>query len=273
MNIKENGAILVPIDFSKQSLTAVKYSFNFARYTRSKIVLMHAYPNDSDANKTELDKLVAATAAESGIATEGISTKGDIFEQTDKTAEKVGANLIVAGLDPHVKFRSFMSKSTASKFISNAPCPVLTTRATTFNPEIKNIMLPLDLTLESREKVPIIIQLALYFKAEIRIVSVFDPSDSQYENKLLPYMNQVKKYIKEKHLNCTNKSIPSKHAAETLVEYANKNNIDLIVQMNKRDTSFGEMFSGTFSQKLVDVSNIPVLTINPMKRESMPLSY
>ena len=48
---------------------------------------------------------------------------------------------------------------------------------------------------------------------------------------------------------------------------------DLIVQMNKTDISFGEMFSGTTSQQIVDISNVPVLTVNPMKRESMPLSY
>lgn len=273
MNIKENGSILIPVDFSKQSFNAVKHSYNLARYTKSKIVLMHTYHNESEINKAELDKLAKDTAAESGLVVEAINVKGDIFEETDKMAEKINANLIVAGLDAHVKFRSFMSKSTASKFIKNAPCPVLTIRGTTIKPEMKNILMPFDLTLESREKVPAVIQLAQYFKADIRIVSVFDPSDSQYENKLLPYMNQVKKFIKEKNVNCTNKSIPAKDVAEAIVDYANKNDCDIIVQMNQRDTSFGEMFSGTMTQKMVDISNIPVLTINPMKRESMPLSY
>ena len=86
-------------------------------------------------------------------------------------------------------------------------------------------------------------------------------------------MNQVKKFIKEKSIACTNKSIPAKDVAESIVEYANKNNCDIIVQMNNKDTSFGEMFSGTMSQKLVEISNVPVLTINPMKRADMPLSY
>ena len=133
--------------------------------------------------------------------------------------------------------------------------------------------MPFDLSMESREKVPAVIQLAKYFNGEIRIVSVFDPSDQTYENKLLPYMNQVKKFIKEKSIACTNKSIPAKDVAESIVEYANKNNCDIIVQMNNKDTSFGEMFSGTMSQKLVEISNVPVLTINPMKRADMPLSY
>jgi nucleotide-binding universal stress UspA family protein len=272
-SIKENGIILIPIDFSKQSLSAIKHSYNLGRHANCKLVIMHVYKSESEINKAELDAIVKQTATESGLTVEGIMEKGDIFERTDKIAEKIGASLIVAGLDAHIKFRSFMSQSTASKFIKNAPCPVLTIRGTAYNPECKNILMPFDLSPESREKVPAVIQLAQYFKAEIRIVSVFDPADQKYENKLLPYMSQVKKFIKQKNLQCTNKSIPAKDVAESIVDYANKNSCDIIVQMNIKDTSFGEMFSGTMSQKMVDISNVPVLTINPMKRADMPLSY
>jgi nucleotide-binding universal stress UspA family protein len=272
-HINENGVVLIPIDFSKQSLTAIKYSYTLARHMKSKLMIMHVYMKDSDFNKAELDKLGVQTAADSGLVVETMGVKGDIFDVTNKQAEKIGATLIVAGLDTHVKFRSFLGKGTASKLINNAPCPVLTIRSGSFNPEVKTILMPFDLSMESREKVPACIQLAKYYNGEIRIVSVFDPTDQKYENKLLPYMNQVKRFIKEKSLHCTNKSIPSKDVAEAIVDYANKNNCDMIVQMNNKDTSFGEMFSGTSSQKMVDISNVPVLTINPMKRANMPLSY
>ncbi len=273
MHINENSTILIPIDFSKQSLSAIKHSYNLARYTKSSLHLMYVYVDKQEHSKEELQKLASEIGVESGVECAYSSLKGDIYEETDKMAEKIKANLIVVGLEPHVKFRSFMSKSNASKFIKNAPCPVLTIRSTTHRSDCKNILMAFDLSPESREKVPTVIQLAHYYKADIRVVSVFDPSDSSYENKLLPYLNQVKKYIKEKNVNCTNKSVPAKDVAEAIVEYANKNECDLIVQMNKKDLSFGEMFSGTMSQKLVDISNIPVLTINPMKRASMPLSY
>jgi nucleotide-binding universal stress UspA family protein len=267
--IKENGSILIPIDFSKQSLSAIKHAYNLGRHTKSKLVLMHVYQKETEINKAELENLAKQTAQDSGLVCETLTVKGDIYDETDKMAVKIKANLIVVGLEPNVKFRSFMSKSNTSKFIKNAPCPVLTVRGTAFHPECKNILMPFDLSPESREKVPIVIQLAHYFKAEIRIVSVFDPSDSKYENKLLPYMSQVKKFIKEKNVSCTNKSIPSKDVAESIVDYANKNQCEIIVQMNNRDISYSEMFNGTMSQKMVDISDVPVLTINPMVRESM----
>lgn len=270
MIIKEHGTILIPIDYSKQSLVAIKSAYGFGRFTKAKLLLMHVFHKPEEENKAALEKLAQETAAESGLPCDFTSLKGDIFDETDKMAEKVKASLIVAGLEPHVRFRnSFLGGSTASKFIKNSPCPVLTTRATTNTEGCQNIVMPFDTSAESREKVGAVIQIAHYFNATIRIVSVFDPNNTKYENELLPYLHQVKKYIKEKNVNCTNKSIPGKDVAQAIVEYANSNNCDLIVQMNKKDTSIGEMFSGTMSQKLVDVSNIPVLTINPMKRESI----
>jgi len=267
--IKENGTILLPIDFSKQSLVGIKNSYNLGKYSHSKLLIMHVFNKAEEENKAELEQLAKQVAEESGLVCDYTSVKGDMFIETDKMAEKIDASLIVAGLPPLVKFRSFFGSSSSSKFIKNSPCPVLTTRGVAHESGCKNILMPFDLSPESREKVGTVIQLAKYFGADIRIVSVFDPNDSKYENKILPYIQQVKKYIKDRGVNCTNKSIPSKTVAEAIIEYANKNECELIVQMNKRDLSLGEMFSGTMSQRMVDISNIPILTINPMIRESI----
>ncbi len=265
--IKENGTVIIPIDFSKQSLNAIKHAYSLAGHSKSKMLLLHVYEKDGDVNKAELEALAKRVAEESKLVVETAAVKGNIYDETEKMAEKIKANLIVVGLEPNVKFRSFMGKSNTSKFIKNALCPVLTIRGSAFHPECKNILMPFDLSPEAREKVPLVIQLAHYFRAEIRIVSVFDPNDSKYENKLLPYMSQVKKFIKEKKVACTNKSIPSKDVVESIVDYAHKNACEMIVQMNPKDISYSEMFNGTLSQKMVDISDIPVLTLNPMKRE------
>lgn len=267
--IKENGTIIIPIDFSKQSIVGIKNSYNLGRYSKSNLLILHVFNKAEEENIKELEALAISTAKESGLICDFKAIKGDIFLETDKLAEKIKASLIVAGLPPLVKFRSFMNSSSASKFIKNAPCPVLTTRSTIYESGCKNILMPFDLTAESREKTGTAIQMAKYFGAEIKIISVFDPNDSSYENKLLPYLQQVKKYIKERGVSCSNKTIASKHIAESIVEYGNKNNCDLIIQMNKPDISIGELFSGTISQKVVDISNIPVLSINPMIRESV----
>lgn len=269
MPVKERGIILIPIDFTEQALLAIKQSYNLAKYTHSKIIILHVYQKTGEERYEELTKLCKQTEAESGVVPiEFMNVKGDIYVETDRVAEEIKATLIVMGVESHMKFKDIFGGS-ASKLIRKAPCPVITIRGKEHRDGCENILLPLDLSRESREKVDVAVQFAQYFGASIRVLSVFSPSDAAYENQLLAYSHQVKQFIKSKGISCTNKSIASNHIAETVVEYANKIESDLIMIMNKPDLNVKEFFSGTEAQHIVDISNIPVMTINPMKRESV----
>jgi nucleotide-binding universal stress UspA family protein len=268
MQIKERGIILIPIDFSKQSLLAIKQSYNLAKYTHSKLILLHVFEKNGDESYEALNKLTKQTEQESGVPTEFMNIRGDIYEETDRVAEEINATLIIAGLESHMRFRNIIGSS-ASKLVRKSPCPVITIRGTEHRDGCENILLPLDLSPETREKVDVAIQFAHYFGASIRVLGVFSADDADYENKLLAYSHQVKQFIKSKGISCTNRSIPVTDIAQAVVEYANKIEADLIMIMNKPDLSVGEFFKGTDAQRIVDISKIPVMTIQPMKRESL----
>jgi len=268
MQIKERGVILIPIDFTKQSLFAIKQSYNLAKYTHSKLILLHTYEKSGEESTEALAKLTKQTEQESGVPTEYMNVAGDIYIQTHKIAEEINATLIIVGLESQMKFRDIIGSS-ASKLIRKAPCPVITIRGNDHRDGCENILLPLDLSSETREKVDSAIQFAQYFGASIRILGVFNPNDAAYENKLLAYAHQVKQFIKSKGISCTNKSIPADDIADTIVEYANKIEADLIMIMNKPQLNVTEFFNGTDAQRIVDTSNIPVMTIQPIKRESV----
>jgi nucleotide-binding universal stress UspA family protein len=268
MQIKERGIILIPIDFTKQSLAAIKQSYNLAKYTHSKLVLLHVYEKNGEESHDALTRLCKQTEHESGVPTEFMNVIGDIYDETDRIAGEIKATLIIAGLESHMRFRNIIGSS-ASKLIRKAPCPVITIRGHDLRDGCENILLPIDMSPETREKVDVAIQFAHYFGASIRVLGVFNASDSEYENKLLAYAHQVKQFIKSKGISCTNKSIPCVDIADTVVEYADKIEADLIIIMNKPDLGVVEFFKGTDAQRIVDISNIPVMTIQPMKRESM----
>src|SRR6476620_1671031 len=255
MIIKENQAILIPVDFSKHSYIAVKQTYNLAKFKKSKIILMHVSATDESEKSADLEQLAQATREESGLTVETLGVKGELYETINRKAEELGCSLIVMALDENAKFKSglFGGAATVPKFLTSANCPVITLRSTENRDGCKNIVMPFDLTPESREKVSFAVQLAHYFKADIRIVSVFKPNDDEYENKLLPYLQQVKKFIKAEGVHCTNRSLPSTKPAEAIVEYAVKNDCDLIIQINQKDLSFGEMFSGALGHKIVEL--------------------
>src|SRR5688572_16424676 len=107
MLIKENTSILIPVDFSKQSIVAIRQTFNLAKFMHAKIILMHADPNSSNDHQIELEQLAAAKRAESGLEVDFINLKGDVYEATDKKAAELSAGLIVVGLDTQARFRNF----------------------------------------------------------------------------------------------------------------------------------------------------------------------
>ncbi len=269
MAIHENGSILIPIDFSKQSLIAIEQSYNLAKYTKSKIILMYASPSGGTEHATEIKALAEKTQQQSGQQTEYILLKGNIFDLIDDKAEELKSSLIVIGLDTQTRFRSFIGVTNVGKFLKNAPCPVITIRGVDNRNSCKNILMPIDLSAESREKVGTAVQVAKYYGATVRIISIFSPSDEKFENEILPYINQIKKFIKDRGVECTNKLIPSKNAVEAIISYANNNECDMIIQMNKPSLSLGELFVGAAAQNIAESSNIPVLSIKPMKRESL----
>lgn len=268
MKLQERGTILIPVDFTEQSLFAIKQSYNLAKYTNSRLVILHVYGKVGEEKYDDLKKLVKETESESGVPCEFMNVKGNVYKETLRVAEEINATILMVGLESHISAKHILGES-ASKMVREAKCPVISIRGREYRDGCENILLPLDLSRESREKVDVAIQFAHYFGASIRILGVYSLSDSAYENQLLAYSHQVKQYIKSKGISCTNKSLASDSIAETVVEYGNKIEADLIIIMNKPTLSVKEFFSGTEAQKIVDISNLPVMTINPEKKESM----
>lgn len=260
--------ILIPVDFTEQSLLAIKQSYNLARYTHSKILLLHVYEKQGQEDFERLTKLTKETESESGITTDFMNVKGNAFKEINRVAEELNVYMVIAGLESHMKKSDIVGDS-ASKFIRECPVPLITIRGRDHRDGCENILLPLDLTPESREKVDLALEFAKYFGAAIRILGVYSLSDEKYENQLHAYSHQVKQYLKSKGVTCTNKSIAGDNHAETVVEYANKIEADLIVIMTKPDLNLKEFFMGTVAQHIHDISNIPVLSLRPKKTESL----
>ncbi|HXD93026.1 MAG TPA: universal stress protein [Bacteroidia bacterium] len=259
--------IIIPLDFTEQSIYAISQSYNLARYTNSKLLLLHVYEKQGEERFDEITQLTKKTQEESNVPCDFMNIKGNIYKETVRVAEEVKAKMIVVGVESHIKTKDILSDS-ASEMVRKSPCPIVTIRGREQRDGCENILLPIDLSRDSREKVDVAIEFARYFGAAIRILGLFSLKDEKYENQLHAYVHQVKQYIKAKGVTCSNKTMPSENIAETVVEYANKIETDLIVIMNKPGLSVREMFLGTMAQKVIDISNIPVMTINPKERES-----
>ncbi|MCK9209537.1 MAG: universal stress protein [Ignavibacteriaceae bacterium] len=139
--------ILVPIDFSDFSKSALKYAVTFAQQYHSKLILIYVmepviYPPDFSMGqitlptvnfemdkraKEELDKL-AESEISSLVQVQTVIKTGKPFVEIIDTAKEEDADLIIISTHGHSGVEHILFGSTADKVVRKAPCPVLTLR-------------------------------------------------------------------------------------------------------------------------------------------------
>ena len=139
--------VLVPIDFSDYSKSALRYAVNFAKSFNAEIILIYVvepviYPPDfsmgqiampsintewDDRAKDELQKLAKNEIV--GVATvKTIIKTGKPFVEIIETAKEENVDLIIIATHGHSGVEHILFGSTAEKVVRKAPCPVLTLR-------------------------------------------------------------------------------------------------------------------------------------------------
>ena len=128
--------------------------------------------------------------------------------------------------------------------------------------------MPLDLTVETKQKVTNAIDLALKFKASINVVSVlWSTKFEDIKADLKQQLDQVKSFIEEDGIEVTAELIESedntKALANSVLKYADSVDADLIMIMTQQETKLVEYFIGSSAQTIIRMSNVPVMSIIP----------
>ena len=139
--------ILVPIDFSDYSKSALKYAVNFCKNYNAEMILIYVvepviYPPDfsmgqiaipsvnaemDERAKQELDKL-AKTEIPNNVSVKAMIKTGKPFVEIVETARELDADLIIIATHGRSGVEHILFGSTAEKVVRKAPCPVLTLR-------------------------------------------------------------------------------------------------------------------------------------------------
>lgn len=277
--------ILVPIDFSEQSLIAVGQSVNFARITRASITLIYVLEGhfhlpftkqkeDKSLEKNikkELEKISSETYLKQGVKTDFIITHGKVYEEIQKAARKLKSSLIIMGTNGSIGIKRFIG-SNALRVIREAPCAVITIKGKKHRPGCKNILLPLDVSKETKEKVTKAIELAGLYGSHIYLMSVLTTDDEFIVNKLKRQMVSVETFIKEHNVSCSHEFISGGDVAEEIVKYGKKIKADLIILMTQKEMGWTDMFLSDDAQKVLNDTDVPVLSIRPDPKKNPTLS-
>ena len=266
MSDKPQDSILVPIDSTEQTIIALQQTYNLARLTNSKIVLMSVDEGEPPFVQNRLAECAKEASAKSGQPVETMMREGNVYEEIIKVADVINPIFIVIGLSSKITAGKIIGKN-AFKMVRESRHPIITIRGKEHREGCKTILLPLDLTKETREKVDKAIALAKLFNATIRVISIMNTTDEEFENKLISHSNQVWKRIKEEGIKCSIKTLRGKDVAQMVLDYGKEVDADLIMIMSKAELSVKEFFIGTVAQHIINESEIPVLSYRPMERK------
>lgn len=271
--------IVVAIDFSKGSLHALDYAIEFANHVKSNIIMVWVdrHTNQDFAFTSEVNEfreeavrnLDEILKINKGKLKPGKLTyklrKGKVYQEIATQARLTDASLIIAGTHGVTGYEEFWIGSNAYRIVSYAPCPVITVR---HDFEIKpvgitSIILPIDSTLDTRQKVPFTVQIARDFGAEIHLLSLYTTSIKVVQRKVDNYARQVEKFLEEAGVHYSIESMMADNITNAAIEYAGRVNADLIAIMTEQETTASNILLGPFAQQMVNYSPIPVLSIQP----------
>ncbi|MCK9617959.1 MAG: universal stress protein [Lentimicrobiaceae bacterium] len=270
--------IIVAIDFSDCSINALEHAISIANKTHLNINMV--WVNNPNVTKIEIfsgksDELISEVQKQFGLLIKkyksqlGKSTidfkirEGKVYREIVMEAKESEATLIVAGTHGASGFEEFWIGSNANKIVSAAPCPVITIRAgRSIRRNLEKIILPIDNTLETRQKVPFTVSLASYFDAEIHVLSVLTSKVDELRSRVLLYSSQVMKHLEKEGIKGVGVQVEADNITTAIIEYAEKVDANLISIMSEQEKSMSNLLMGTYAQQMVNRSPIPVLILH-----------
>lgn len=282
IHFKSNN-ILIPVDFSETSLLAIKHGAFLAKYTKGDVTLLHVinkqyehyavveqplHIDDPAAYETgasnKLNELAASVSKEYGVAVNTIVSLGNPTKEIINNAKEVKADLIVMGTHGYSPLEELVIGSNTLKVITKSSCPVMTMSEKASRFGYKNILIPIDTSGHSRQKVNYAIELSKIFSAHLHVVGLIGKNDANEQPGMDIVMTQVKKMATDKSVTCTSEVLNEvKNRADATIKHAEKVKADLIIIMTDQEAEISGFFLGPYSQQVIHHSRVPVIAITP----------
>jgi nucleotide-binding universal stress UspA family protein len=121
-------------------------------------------------------------------------------------------------------------------------------------------VLPLDITFQTREKVPYTAILAKQFHSEIHLLSVRLSHIKSIEKQLHQYVEQVAGYLDNQKIPYKIEHLQGDNLTDMTLDYACSVNADLISIMTEQEKSVSNLLLGSYAHQMINKSYIPVLS-------------
>ena len=221
-----------------------------------------------------MEEIADGVRKEYGIKVSTIVSTGKVPAELVNIAKDYQAGMIVMGTQGYSAVEEFLMGSNAYRVISKSPVPVMTVRKETDKFGYKNIVLPVDSSEHSRQKVDTTINFAEKFAAKLHIIGILGNDEGSYEPNLRTIVHQVEELAKAKGVSVESKVCFAKNRAHETLKYAKAVQADLIVTMTDQNAELSSLLLGTYAHQLINLAKAPVLSFPPERHnENISLTF
>lgn len=270
--------IIVAIDFSKGSLHALQYAIHCANSAKCNVMMVYvdnhsghdvAFSAESGEMRDELlrnfeELVVSVRPGFTGGKLTYKLRKGKVYQELAIQAKLNKADLIISGTHGTSGFEEFWIGSNAFRIVSYAPCPVITIRSSfDATRPMGNIVIPIDHTADTLQKLPLAATLAKIFDAQIHILALHSSRLKSLQTKIETTVIKVEKYLEKYGVAYHSEFRFAENLTNTTLEYAAEADADLIIIMTEQENSDANILLGQFAQQMVNFSSIPIMSVQP----------
>ncbi len=268
--------ILVPVDFTPVADTAINHATLLAKLLKKEITLFHviesglltsgkALEQKEEEAKQKLAVLSEKIQKESGIESHIVTRRGNIFETIGEVADELNTAFVVMGTHG-VKGMQHVVGSRALKVINSANRAFVVVQNKPIRAfGYKNIVLPIDFSRETKQKLVWAAELSKIFDSTFHIFADYE-SDEYAANAVRNNIAYAENYLSTRNCKFTvNKRSKDDNFTKATIQFSASIEADLIIIMTSQEKDFGDYIVGPYEQNVIaNDAQIPVMTLNPV---------
>lgn len=260
-------SFIVPHDFSEVADNALSHAITTAKVVNAKIYILHVVSKDKEIKGAE-EKLreIIARHKNEGVEIVPKVRLGTIFEDIGNFAAEHHAELIFMGTHGASGWQH-IAGSYALKVVTNSNVPFVIVQKETAigRTGYDDIIVPLDLHRETKQKLSIVASMATYFKSRVHVITP-NETDEFLKNRVATNIIVAKRFFEEREIEMTLTVAPSSGFDKEVVKIAVEKDADLIAIMNQNKTNLLGAFGSNYEQYIItNDAKIPTLIVNPME--------
>jgi len=282
--------ILVAFDFKPESEAALDYALGVGKKLDAVIHVLYILDDETPflrmvitkeqrrlMKRGAADKLKKMIIEKTRDQHPGIKTvikQGKVYQMIIETAKEISANLIIMGrTDSMDMVKNFLGTNTMH-LVRESAIPVITLKKPAKEACCRHILLPLDLTKQTKKQVSRAIKEAKVLQASITIITVLNEDMVSLKLRFSTRLREIADIINSFGIKCDYKLIIDSNPlwSKLLNKLSKETGADMVMIMTQQELNFTEYFIGSTAQEIIDNSDLPVLSLTPEKKGPAILS-